>query len=102
MWAYKDKKIEYAVPLKAGNYNFFAGFNEWWGANRTMGISLSYKNSNGETVKQDLGTFTSNGKKDVKYTFNLPNDAEVKISVYKPNVNNPDVILSWFGIEEIK
>lgn len=101
-WAYKDKKIEYAVPLKAGNYNFFAGFNEWWGANRTMGISLSYKNSNGEIVKQDLGTFTSNGRKDVKYTFNLPNDAEVKISVYKPNVNNPDVILSWFGIEEIK
>ncbi|OOM73532.1 glycosyl hydrolases family 43 [Clostridium puniceum] len=99
-WAYKDKKIEYVVPLKAGNYSLFAGFNEWWGANRTMGVSISYKNSNGETVKQELGTFTSNSKKNVKYTFNLPIDTEVKISVYKPNVNNPDVILSWFALQE--
>jgi hypothetical protein len=102
LWAYKDKKIEYAVPLKAGNYNLYAGFNEWWGAYRTMGISISYKNSNGETVNKDLGTFTNNAKKDVNYTFNLPNASEVKVSVYKPNSNNPDVILSWLALEAIK
>jgi|GEM_PF-1270509 len=100
-WAYDGKNIDYAVPLKAGNYNLFAGFNEWWGANRTMGMSVSYKNLSGEIVKQELGTFTSSGKKDVNYTFNLPQDAEVTISVYRHNSNNPNVILSWFALENI-
>lgn len=101
-WAYKDKKIEYALPLKAGNYNLFAGFNEWWNAYRTIGICISYKNADGQIIKQDLGTFTNSGKKTVDYKFELLVDAEVTISVYKPNANNPDVILSWFGIAEIK
>lgn len=101
-WAYKDKNIEYSIPLEPGNYNLFAGFNEWWGANRTMGISVSYKDGNGQTVKQNLGTFTSNGQKTVNYNFKIPVGSEVKISVYKPNVNNPDVILSWLAIEAVK
>lgn len=101
-WAYKDKNIEYTIPLKAGNYNLFAGFNEWWSANRTMNVSVSYKDKEGEVVKQELGTIINNGKKLVDYEFELTEDADVTISVYKPNTGNPDVILSWLAIEEIK
>lgn len=102
LWAHSGKTIDYVLPLEAGNYNLFAGFNEWWTANRTMGVSVSYKDANGQTVKQNLGTFTSNGQKTVNYNFKLPVDSEVKISIYKPNVNNPDVILSWLAIEAVK
>jgi hypothetical protein len=101
-WAHSGKTIDYILPLEAGNYNLFAGFNEWWTANRTMGVSVSYKDANGQTVKQNLGTFTSNGQKTVNYNFKLPVGSEVKISVYKPNANNPDVILSWLAIEAVK
>jgi len=102
LWAYSGKNIEYAVNLKAGKYNLFAGFNEWWGANRTMGIRVSYTDASGQLVKQELGTFTNNSKKLVNYEFELHEDAQVTISVYKLNASNPDVILSWLAVEAIK
>lgn len=98
-WAYKDKTIDYKIPIKAGSHSLFAGFNEWWNAYRTMGITISYKDTNGQTVKKDFGTFTNSGVKTVNYDFDLPVDSDVTISVYKPNTNNPDVILSWLAIK---
>lgn len=95
-WAYTDKKIEYVLPLEAGSYQLYAGFQEWWATNRNIGISIAYSEE-GNTVTKTLGTFANNGKKTVNYSFDLPLDTEVKITIYEATPG-PDIILSWLAV----
>ncbi|MDR0958861.1 MAG: hypothetical protein LBM23_00625 [Propionibacteriaceae bacterium] len=53
---YTDKTtpITYTLPLDAGTYSFSAGFREWWTGPRTMNITLTYVDSRGRTVTEQL------------------------------------------------
>lgn len=97
-WAKTDKSIQYILPLKAGSYQLLAGFQEWWGTTRNIGLSVSYTQNN-QVITKTLGNFTNNGKRTVSYFFDLPVDADVTVKVYEYTAG-PDVILSWLAVNE--
>lgn len=102
-YAEDDKSIDYVVPLKAGSYKLFAGFKEWWEdytLYRGLGISVSYKDSNGKTVKKELGSGVLIDKLILDSNFDIPEDSDVTISIHMFNHEEKNVVLSWLAIEK--
>ena len=97
-WAKSGKNIDYKLPLKAGEYQLSAGFQEWWSTSRPMKIVVSYEGEDGQKIETTIGQFTNSGEKAYLFPFTVENDADVTISVQRQNSNNPDPVLSWIAV----
>lgn len=93
-WASKDKNIEYAFDLKAGEYTVSTGFQEWWNANRNMKVTVMA----GEEVlaEQEFTLTGSDSDKQINQSFKLEKDETVKVIVSK--IEGSDPVLSWIAV----
>ncbi|WP_342478582.1 S-layer homology domain-containing protein [Paenibacillus sp. FSL H7-0350] len=80
----KNTPLVYNLPLSAGKYTVTSYHLDWWNnLNRTMDITLSYPDAEGEIVTETVktGLVAGAGGAGVQYNFTLPVNGTVKYSV---------------------
>ncbi|WP_139995185.1 S-layer homology domain-containing protein [Paenibacillus paridis] len=97
----RNNPLVYALPLTAGEYTITSFHRDWWSnGNRTMDISLSYKDDKGETVTLPVksGLVAGSGGTTVAYDFTLPVDGTVQYSVNNTYTGNQAALISYLGV----
>lgn len=102
-WAYTNKPIDYKLRVTNDDYRLTVGIQEWWSANRSMRISISYQNIQGDTSTKELGTFSNSTQITLDYTFKLDdlNSQNPYITVRIEKTNGPDPVLSWLALTSL-
>ncbi|OXM87130.1 immunoglobulin-like domain-containing protein [Paenibacillus rigui] len=95
----KDTPLVYVLPLKAGKYTITSFHRDWWNiSNRTMDVSLSYVDADGNTVTKTIktGMIAGTDGVTVAYDFDLPLDATVKYKIN--NTYAQAALISYLGV----
>lgn len=103
-YAYTDKPIDYKLRVtNDDDYRLTVGVQEWWSANRSMRISISYQNTQGASRTKELGTFTNNAQTTQDYTFKLDdlNSQNPYITVRVEETTGPDAVMSWLALTSL-
>lgn len=102
-WAKNGKDISYKLPLKAGTYQFYSGFYEWWSVTRPMEASVTYQDKEGKEVTVSLGRITISKPEEsiLKPLVNveIPADQTVEFKVKKTGDSDP--VISWLAVNEV-
>ncbi|NOV03919.1 cohesin domain-containing protein [Paenibacillus planticolens] len=96
-----NQPLGYVFPLKAGDYTVTSFHRDWWSnGNRTMDLSLNYKDQDGNPVKVPVRTGLIAGSDGVMvtYDFTLPADGTVKYIVNNTYTGNQAALISYVGI----
>ncbi len=97
----RNNPLTYVFPLKAGDYTITSFHRDWWSnGNRTMDISVSYKNDKGETVSEIVrsGLIAGSAGVLVTHSFALPADGSVQYSVNNTFSGNQASVISYVGV----
>lgn len=95
-WAGSNQDIQYRIPLEAGSYNVYFGFEEWWNSTRPMQMMAYYDNK-----AIDLGVATISGS-----VLQLEDGGEISLSEAEDVIlsvekhNGPDPVLSYIQIDK--
>ncbi|MCS7463763.1 DUF5011 domain-containing protein [Paenibacillus doosanensis] len=99
----RNNPLTYALPLTAGDYRITSFHRDWWSnGNRTMDISLSYKDANGQTVTEPVrsGLIAGSDGTAVTHDFTLPVDSVVTYTVNNTYTGNQAALISYLGVEK--
>lgn len=97
----RNSPLTYVLPLTAGDYTITSFHRDWWNnTNRTMDISLSYQDANGNWVTKIVksGLIAGPDGAMVAYDFTLPADGTVKFSVNNTYTGNQAALISYLGV----
>lgn len=99
----KNTPLVYNLPLSAGKYTVTSYHLDWWNnASRTMDITLSYPDAEGQTVTETVktGLVAGLGGVLVQHDFTLPVSGTVKYSVN--NTFSQAALLSYLAVARDK
>ncbi|KAI7252195.1 hypothetical protein KC345_g11504, partial [Hortaea werneckii] len=101
----RNNPIVYLLPLNAGKYTITSFHRDWWSnANRTMDITLSYKDAEGKEVTQPVrsGLVAGPNGAIINYDFTLPVNGTVKYSVNNTYSGNQAAVISYVAVARDK
>ncbi|RAV05097.1 S-layer homology domain-containing protein [Paenibacillus sp. YN15] len=96
-----NNPLGYVFPLTAGKYTITSFHRDWWNnTNRTMDLSLSYKDAQGTTVTETVKTGLVAGPNGVtvNHNFTLPVDGTVKLSINNTYSGNQAALVSYVAV----
>ncbi|MDF2938566.1 MAG: S-layer domain protein, partial [Paenibacillaceae bacterium] len=97
----RNNPLGYVFPLTAGKYTITSFHRDWWSnTNRTMDISISYKNAQGTTVTEPVksGLIAGPSGVSVSHNFTLPVDGTVKLSITNTYSGNQASLVSYVAV----
>ncbi|TCM97871.1 S-layer family protein [Paenibacillus sp. BK033] len=96
-----NNPLGYVLPLTAGDYTITSFHRDWWNnTNRTMDITLSYKDADNNVVALPVRTGLIAGPDGttVTYDFTLPVDSTVTYSINNTYTGNQAALISYLGV----
>ncbi len=97
----RNNPLGYVFPLTAGKYTITSFHRDWWNnTNRTMDISLSYKDAQGATVTEPIksGLVAGPNGVSVSHSFTLPVDGTVKLVINNTYSGNQASVVSYVAV----
>ncbi|GMA60202.1 hypothetical protein GCM10025859_06420 [Alicyclobacillus fastidiosus] len=100
-WAYANKSIDYTLHLGPGNYTLISGYQEWWGATRSMTFSATDPSGNVlASVSFTTNSNTTATQEKIQFTLDQSEDVNVSVSKTGAPNNGSDAVMAWLAAEE--